>query len=173
MLIMAALIRLESSGPALFRQTRWGRNNEPFTLYKFRSMWVDALGAEGSWQASRGDTRVTRLGRILRRSSLDELPQLFNVIGGTMSLVGPRPHPVDLNLRFMGTVNRYLVRHRVLPGITGLAQVNGYRGQTHSHMSMQRRIDDDLNYVSKRSFGMDLWILARTIRAVLSRKNAY
>jgi exopolysaccharide biosynthesis polyprenyl glycosylphosphotransferase len=173
MLVIAALVRLESPGPALFRQTRWGLNNQPFTLYKFRSMWVDAPGTDGSVQASRGDGRVTRLGAILRRSSLDELPQLFNVIGGTMSLVGPRPHPADLNHRFMSTVNRYLVRHRVLPGMTGLAQVNGYRGETHSHTYMQRRIDYDLKYVRDHNFGMDLWILVRTIWAVLSRKNAY
>ena len=136
-------------------------------------MWVDAPDAEGSVQASLDDPRVTRLGAILRRTSLDELPQLLNVIEGTMSLVGPRPHPVGLNQRFMGSVDHYLARHRALPGITGLAQVNGCRGETRSHGSMQRRIDYDLEYIRTRSFALDLWILARTVRAVLARTNAY
>jgi exopolysaccharide biosynthesis polyprenyl glycosylphosphotransferase len=173
LLPIAVLIRLESPGSVLFRQTRWGRNNETFTIYKFRSMWADAPGADGSQQATPGDRRITRLGAFLRRTSLDELPQLLNVIEGTMSLVGPRPHPVELNRRFIGVVDRYLVRHRVLPGITGLAQVNGCRGETKSTAAMQQRIRYDLEYVRSHCFSLDLWILARTIGVVLRRVNAY
>jgi exopolysaccharide biosynthesis polyprenyl glycosylphosphotransferase len=173
LLIIAALIRLDSPGPALFRQARWGWNNEPFTVFKFRTMWSDAPGADGSVQATRGDTRITRIGSFLRSTSLDELPQLLNVLNGTMSLVGPRPHPVELNLRYLGVIERYAVRHRVVPGITGLAQVNGHRGETRSPSAMQRRVDFDLEYIRTRSLGADIWIIFRTVASVIRGVNAY
>jgi putative colanic acid biosynthesis UDP-glucose lipid carrier transferase len=173
LLLIAALIRLDSPGPALFRQSRWGWNNEPFTVFKFRTMWSDATGADGSVQATRGDKRITRIGALLRTTSLDELPQLLNVLNGTMSLVGPRPHPVELNLRYLGVIERYAVRHRVVPGITGLAQVNGHRGETRSPSAMQRRVDFDLEYIRTRSLGTDIWIILRTFTSVIRRVNAY
>jgi exopolysaccharide biosynthesis polyprenyl glycosylphosphotransferase len=173
LLMIAALIRLDSPGPALFRQARWGWNNEPFTVFKFRTMWYDAAGADGSVQATRGDKRITRIGSFLRSTSLDELPQLLNVLNGTMSLVGPRPHPVELNLRYLGVIARYAVRHRVVPGITGLAQINGHRGETRSASAMQRRVDYDLEYIRTRSLGSDIWIILRTIASVIRGVNAY
>jgi exopolysaccharide biosynthesis polyprenyl glycosylphosphotransferase len=173
LLILAVLVRRSSPGPALFRQTRWGWNNEPFTVYKFRTMWADAAASDGSVQATRGDARITPIGRFLRSTSLDELPQLFNVLNGTMSLVGPRPHPVELNLRYLGVIARYAGRHRVLPGITGLAQVNGLRGETRNASSMQRRVDFDLEYIRTRSLAADVWILLRTVSSVARGINAY
>jgi len=172
-LVVATLIRLSSPGPALFRQTRWGWNNEPFTVFKFRTMWADAPAVDGSVQATRGDKRVTPIGAFLRSTSLDELPQLLNVLNGTMSLVGPRPHPVELNLRCLGVIDRYAGRHRVMPGITGLAQINGYRGETRSSALMQKRVDFDLEYIRTRSLGTDIWILIRTVGSVVRRVNAY
>jgi putative colanic acid biosynthesis UDP-glucose lipid carrier transferase len=173
LLIIAALIRLDSPGPALFRQARWGWNNEPFTVFKFRTMWSGAPGADGSVQATRGDRRITRFGAFLRSTSLDELPQLLNILNGTMSLVGPRPHPVELNLRYLGVIERYAVRHRVVPGITGLAQIHGHRGETPSPSAMQRRVDYDLEYIRTRSLGADLLIILRTVASVIRGVNAY
>ena len=173
LLLVAALIRLESPGPVLFRQTRWGWNNQPFTVYKFRTMWADATATDGSVQASRGDTRITRLGRLLRKLSVDELPQLLNVLNGTMSLVGPRPHPAELNRRFLPLIERYPARHRVRPGITGWAQVNGLRGETRTVSAMQRRIDLDLEYIRNWSFTFDLWIMLRTLASVLKTRDVY
>ncbi len=173
LLLVAALIRLDSPGPALFRQARWGWNNEPFTLLKFRTMWAGAPGADGSVQATRGDLRVTPIGRILRATSLDELPQLLNVLNGTMSLVGPRPHPVELNLRCLGVIDRYAARHRVVPGITGLAQIKGLRGETPTTSLMQQRVDYDIEYIRTRSLAADVAILFKTPGSVLRGVNAY
>jgi putative colanic acid biosynthesis UDP-glucose lipid carrier transferase len=172
-LTIALLIRMGSPGPALFRQSRWGWNNEPFTVYKFRTMWTNAAAADGSVQATRGDKRITPLGAFLRSTSLDELPQLLNVLNGSMSLVGPRPHPVELNLRYLGVIDRYAGRHRVVPGITGLAQINGFRGETRSPSAMQKRVEFDLEYIRTRSLGTDILILIRTVGSVIRGVNAY
>jgi exopolysaccharide biosynthesis polyprenyl glycosylphosphotransferase len=173
MLFIAALIRRESAGPALFRQDRWGWNNQPFTVFKFRTMWSNASASDGSVQATRGDKRITPIGAFLRKSSLDELPQLLNVLNGTMSLVGPRPHPVELNLRYLGVIDRYAGRHRVLPGITGLAQVNGFRGETSSPSLMQKRVEFDLEYIRTHSLWTDILILLKTVSSVVRGANAY
>ncbi len=173
MVLIAIIIRLESPGPAFFRQTRWGWNNEPFTVIKFRTMWSNAHNTDGSVQAVRGDSRITRFGAFLRKSSLDEVPQLLNVLGGSMSLVGPRPHPAELNRRFASVIDRYLARHRVRPGITGWAQVNGFRGETRTDAQMQRRVELDLEYIRIRSLSFDIWILIRTVASVLRGSNAY
>jgi len=173
LLIIAGLISWDSPGPILFRQTRRGWNKRVFAIYKFRTMWRDSSNIDGSVQALRADPRVTRVGALLRRSSLDELPQLLNVIEGTMSLVGPCPHPVELDRRFVDVVHGYSARHRVLPGITGLAQVSGHRGATPSNEAMQRRINYDLEYIRKRGLAMDVRILAHTVYAVIWGRNAY
>ena len=173
MLLITVLIRHGSPGPALFRQTRWGLNNAPFTVFKFRTMWSDTVATDGSVQATRGDRRITPIGCFLRRSSLDELPQLLNVLNGSMSLVGPRPHPVELNQRYLGVIERYAGRHRIMPGITGLAQVKGFRGETACPSAMQRRIELDLEYIRTRSLGRDMWILIKTVVSVVRGDNAY
>jgi exopolysaccharide biosynthesis polyprenyl glycosylphosphotransferase len=170
LILIAIAIRLESAGPAIFRQLRSGWNHETFVVYKFRTMWVSA---DTNRQATRNDRRVTRVGSFLRRTSLDEVPQLLNVLGGSMSLVGPRPHPVDLNEHFRHLIDRYCVRHRVVPGLTGWAQVNGCRGATETRKAMEDRIRLDLEYIQKRSFFFDIWIILRTVTAVIGGKNAY
>ncbi len=172
MLTIGALVRLDSPGPALFRQTRLGRGNEPFTVFKFRTMRADAPATDGSVQATRGDARVTRIGALLRKTSIDELPQLLNVLNGSMSLVGPRPHPTELNKKFMPLIESYAARHRIAPGITGWAQVNGFRGETRTVEQMQRRVELDLEYIRNRSVAFDLWILLRTVVSVFAHRNA-
>jgi Undecaprenyl-phosphate glucose phosphotransferase len=173
MALIAIAIKLESAGPALFCQTRFGFNNNPICVYKFRTMVVDAGRDAAAPQATRGDARVTRIGRILRRTSLDELPQLFNVLLGDMALVGPRPHPVALNVRFAARVDDYLARHRVKPGITGWAQVNGLRGETETEEKMRARVAYDLEYINNWTLLFDLRILARTVFVGFLHKNAY
>jgi putative colanic acid biosynthesis UDP-glucose lipid carrier transferase len=172
LLTVGALVRLDSPGPALFRQSRLGRDNQPFTVLKFRTMRVDAHASDGSVQATRGDPRVTRVGAFLRKTSIDELPQLLNVLNGSMSLVGPRPHPTELNKKFMLLIDSYSARHRIAPGITGWAQVNGFRGETRTIEQMQRRVELDLEYIRDRSVAFDLWILIRTVVSVFAHRNA-
>ena len=172
LLIIAALIRAESKGPALFRQLRLGCDNLPFTVLKFRTMRQNNA-TDGSIQAVRGDTRVTPLGAILRKTSIDELPQLLNVLNGSMSLVGPRPHPITLNSRFEPMISSYAARHSVLPGITGWAQINGARGETPTVEAMQRRIALDLEYIRRQSILLDVWILLRTVSSVMKASNVY
>jgi putative colanic acid biosynthesis UDP-glucose lipid carrier transferase len=172
MLLIAIAIKLDSPGPVLFRQQRYGYDNQPFTCLKFRSMV--ARPAEGEVrQATRDDPRVTRVGRQLRRSSLDELPQLFNVLGGSMSLVGPRPHAVSHHHYYARLVDDYRCRHRMKPGLTGWAQVNGYRGETNTVEMMRKRVVHDLWYIDHWSLWLDLVILARTPRACIKGTNAY
>jgi Undecaprenyl-phosphate glucose phosphotransferase len=171
--LIAVLVKLDSPGPVMFRQQRFGFSKKPFTLYKFRSMRSDASDDPSVLQARRNDPRVTRVGRFLRRSSLDELPQVFNVLKGDMSLVGPRPHPTPLDDKFAAVIDRYLARHHVRPGITGWAQVNGLRGETDTLDKMERRIQHDLHYIDHWSPFFDLQILCKTIVVVLSRRNAY
>jgi Undecaprenyl-phosphate glucose phosphotransferase len=175
--IIALAIRLDGAGPIIFKQRRHTVNNREFDIYKFRTMRWNPLGAtETLKQTSRTDDRITRVGRFLRSSSLDELPQLFNVLKGDMSLVGPRPHAVNmrtedqLGSEITGT---YAHRHRVKPGITGWSQVNGARGATDTAAQLRRRVELDLHYIENWSFLLDLKILARTPREVLKRTNAY
>jgi putative colanic acid biosysnthesis UDP-glucose lipid carrier transferase len=172
MVVIAVLIKLTSPGPVFFRQRRYGLDGREIRVWKFRTMSVCEDGPQVV-QAKRNDPRVTRLGSILRRNSLDELPQLFNVLEGSMSLVGPRPHPNALNDEFRTQIGGYMLRHKVKPGITGLAQVNGWRGETDSSEKMRKRIEFDHRYIREWSLWMDIQILLQTVVVVLSRKNAY
>jgi putative colanic acid biosynthesis UDP-glucose lipid carrier transferase len=171
MLVIAAAIRIESKGPALFRQRRHGYNHDVIDVYKFRTMHVTENG-ERIVQARRNDPRVTRLGRFLRRTSLDELPQLFNVLRGEMSLVGPRPHAVAHNQYYGDLLERYANRHCVKPGMTGWAQVNGFRGPTEEPEKMRKRVEHDLYYIENWSIGLDLKILALTPFVGFVNRNA-
>lgn len=178
LLLIGIAIRLESRGPALFRQKRYGFNNEEFTVYKFRSMRMEAAEPSDTpgatvTQARRGDPRVTRLGRFLRKTSLDELPQLINVLRGEMSLVGPRPHAVAHNEQFGALIDEYFARHRVKPGITGWAQINGLRGETDTPEKMRRRVEYDLHYIDNWSILFDIRILFLTLFVGFINKNAY
>ena len=175
LLVIALGIRMTGPGPILFRQLRYGFNNNEFTVFKFRTMRTEA-SAESSdqvIQASRDDPRVTSFGRFLRRTSLDELPQLFNVMRGEMSLVGPRPHAVAHNVEYAEIVDRYLVRHKVKPGITGWAQVNGFRGETSTPSMMRQRVQYDLQYIENWSLLFDLKILTLTLFTGFVHENAY
>jgi Undecaprenyl-phosphate glucose phosphotransferase len=175
MLAIAAAIKLDSPGPALFRQKRLGANNLPFDLLKFRSMYVEQTDPLGHQLTRAGDPRITRVGRFLRMTSLDELPQLINVLKGEMSLVGPRPHALAASaagVAYARAITDYPIRHRVKPGITGWAQVNGWRGETKTIEQIRRRVEHDLYYVENWSLSFDLLILGRTVFAVLSRANA-
>lgn len=171
MLIIAALIKADSSGPVLFRQTRYGRNRRPFVILKFRTMYAHPW-SEGR-QATRGDRRVTRVGRVLRRSSLDELPQIFNVLSGEMSLVGPRPHALWHDDVFCDLIEGYRDRYLVKPGVTGLAQITGCRGETPTKSEMLRRVEKDREYVENQSFALDLKILLLTVPALFRLDDAY
>jgi Undecaprenyl-phosphate glucose phosphotransferase len=170
--IVSLAIKLDSRGPVLFRQTRHGYNNEPIRVLKFRSMTVMEDG-DNFKPVIRHDPRVTRLGRILRRTNIDELPQLFNVLVGDMSLVGPRPHATAQNDLFVELISSFSRRHNVKPGITGWAQVNGYRGDTDTLEKMQRRVEHDLYYIDNWSFLFDLRILVLTLFSREVYVNAY
>jgi Undecaprenyl-phosphate glucose phosphotransferase len=172
MLLSAAAIKLDSAGPVLFRQRRNGFNTQQFVIFKFRTMSVMEDGFDVQ-QARRIDPRVTPIGRILRKTSIDELPQLFNVLLGDMSLVGPRPHALAHDNHFGNLLSDYAFRHHVKPGITGWAQVNGYRGETARVEQMQGRVDCDLWYINNWSLALDFKILALTCFELLRRRNAY
>ena len=175
MAVIALLIRLDSPGPVLFRQRRTGFNNRDFQILKFRSMHHHLADHDAQLQVTHRDPRVTRIGAWLRRSSLDELPQIFNVLCGDMSIVGPRPHAPGTQAGgrlFDQIVAHYAARHRVRPGVTGLAQVRGLRGPTETEDKLIRRIDSDLEYIENWSVWLDLLVLARTAFAVLRMKNA-
>jgi Undecaprenyl-phosphate glucose phosphotransferase len=169
--LVAAVIRLESKGPAIFRQGRHGFNNEVIRVFKFRTMRVVEDG-EQFRQATKNDTRITAFGRVLRKTNLDELPQLVNVFLGQMSLVGPRPHPVALNMQFEDQLVPLFRRHNVKPGITGWAQVNGYRGETDTLEKMQMRLRHDLYYIDHWSFLLDLQIILMTLISKKAYSNA-
>ena len=169
--LLSIAVALESSGPVLFCQKRTGLNGKTFPIFKFRSMHVMEDGADVR-QATRGDARITRVGRIIRKLSLDELPQLFNVLAGDMSLVGPRPHAVAHDIEYGAAISNYAVRFQVKPGITGWAQVNGARGVTPTTDIMQDRVNLDAWYVEHAGLALDLMILARTPLAVLRTRNA-
>jgi putative colanic acid biosynthesis UDP-glucose lipid carrier transferase len=172
MLLIAILVRLDSPGPIFFKQRRYGLDGEEIVVYKFRSMVVTEDSSE-IVQAQKNDARVTRLGAFLRRSSLDELPQFVNVLQGRMSVVGPRPHAVAHNELYRKLIKGYMVRHKVRPGITGWAQVNGQRGETDTLDKMQARIDFDLDYLRNWSLQLDLYVILKTIRLVFKDSAAY
>jgi putative colanic acid biosynthesis UDP-glucose lipid carrier transferase len=172
MLAIAIAVKLESPGPALFKQRRYGLDGREIVVYKFRSMRVTEDGGVIR-QATRDDPRVTPFGAFLRASSLDELPQFINVLQGRMSVVGPRPHAVAHNETYRKLIRGYMIRHKVKPGITGLAQVNGMRGETSSLDKMQMRIEYDLAYLRRWSLVLDLQIVLKTVFVVLRRQNAY
>ena len=172
-LIVYLAVWLELPGPVLFKQTRYGFNNKQFVIYKFRSMRHEDETAAHTVQATRDDARVTRVGRFIRRTSLDELPQLLNVLNGTMSLVGPRPHAVDHNEEYSKHIRGYFARHNMKPGITGLAQVNGLRGETETIQKMKERVRHDIHYTEHWSLWLDLRILLKTAYIIWTGKNAY
>jgi lipopolysaccharide/colanic/teichoic acid biosynthesis glycosyltransferase len=177
MAIIAIAIKLDSRGPILFKQKRYGFNNDLIEVYKFRSMYADTADMTADRLVSKDDPRVTRVGRIIRKASLDELPQLFNVVlKGNLSLVGPRPHAVNAKAEarlYDEAVDGYFARHRVKPGITGWAQINGWRGETDTHEKIQKRVEHDLYYIENWSVLFDLFILAQTPVALFKTENAY
>jgi putative colanic acid biosynthesis UDP-glucose lipid carrier transferase len=171
-LCIALAVKLTSPGPAIFKQRRYGLNGEEIIVYKFRSMTATDDGKKID-QAQKNDPRITKIGGFLRRTSLDELPQFINVLQGRMSVVGPRPHAVAHNELYRKLIKGYMLRHKVKPGITGWAQVNGLRGETEVLEKMQSRIEYDLDYLQNWSIWFDTWIIVRTIWVVLRRDNAY
>lgn len=176
MALLALAVRLDSPGPAFYRQFRQGFSKQPIAVLKFRTMHADRCDAADAavvHQATRDDPRVTRVGRVLRRTSLDELPQLINVLRGEMSLVGPRPHALAHDRHYADLIDDYLGRHRVKPGITGWAQVNGYRGETRTVEDMRKRIELDLEYIDRWSILLDVRILWRTLFMSFGSRNAY
>jgi Undecaprenyl-phosphate glucose phosphotransferase len=176
LLAVAIAIRIDSPGAVLFRQRRRGMNNEPFDMLKFRSMYTHQEDQNADRLVTRGDSRVTRVGAFIRRTSIDELPQLFNVLLGHMSLVGPRPHAYGAKAAdrlYEEVVRRYPARHRVPPGITGLAQVRGFRGNTGREEDIINRVESDLEYIDRWTLGLDILILARTAVTVLFHRGAY
>ncbi len=177
MAIIALAIKLDSRGPVLFKQKRYGFNNNLIEVYKFRSMYVDQSDATATKLVTRDDPRVTRVGRFIRKASLDELPQLFNVVfKGNLSLVGPRPHAVNAKAEarlYDEAVDGYFARHRVKPGVTGWAQINGWRGETDTHEKIQKRVEYDLYYIENWSVLFDIYIVLRTPFALLKSENAY
>jgi len=176
LLVCAVAIRLETPGPIIFHQRRFGLNGTVFNIYKFRTMHANQCDASGAVRTIRNDNRVTRVGRFLRASSLDELPQLFNVLQGEMSLVGPRPHAIGMRVKdrlYHEAVDNYAERHRVRPGITGLAQVNGLRGEIDTLKRARQRLDYDLHYIDNWSFALDFRILMQTVCLILRDTNAF
>jgi putative colanic acid biosynthesis UDP-glucose lipid carrier transferase len=173
LIVVAIAIKLDTPGPVFFKQRRLGFNNREFEIYKFRSMRHRAQPEARTPQASRNDPRITRVGRIIRKTSIDELPQLFNVLNGTMSLVGPRPHALDHNEEYSRQIRGYFARHKVKPGITGWAQVNGLRGETETLDKMEARIRHDVYYAENWSLFFDIRILIQTVLVVLFQRSAY
>ncbi len=176
MAAVALAVRLDSRGPVFFKQKRYGFNNELIEVWKFRSMYADMADANAAKLASRDDARITRVGRIIRKTSLDELPQLINVVLGTLSLVGPRPHATQAKAEselYEHAVHHYFARHNVKPGITGWAQINGWRGETDTRDKLERRIEHDMHYIENWSLLLDVYILAATPFALLNTRNAY
>ena len=172
MLLLAIIIKLDSRGPALFKQRRYGLSGEEFSIWKFRSMTTQDNGEVIS-QATKDDARVTRIGNFIRKTSLDELPQFLNVLQGTMSIVGPRPHAIAHNEHYRHEINDYMLRHIVKPGITGWAQVNGWRGETDTPEKMEKRIEFDLHYIRNWSMLFDIKIIFLTIFKGFINRNAY
>lgn len=170
--LVALIIRMESKGPAFFKQLRTGKNNQPFYCFKFRSMHLN--DEANNKQASKGDARITRVGAFIRKTNIDELPQFINVLRGEMSIVGPRPHMLKHTEEYSQVVNRFMDRHTVTPGITGLAQVRGFRGETKETIAMAKRVKIDIWYIKNWSFVLDLKIVVMTvIQAVKGHDNAF
>jgi exopolysaccharide biosynthesis polyprenyl glycosylphosphotransferase len=169
MLFVAVAIKLTSPGPIIFCQERVGLHNKPFKMYKFRSMTVQDPGKEKSRWTTPGDSRVTAIGKLIRKTSIDETPQFFNILKGDMSLVGPRPERPFFVEKFKEEIPRYMIKHQVRPGLTGWAQVNGYRGDT----SIIKRIEHDLYYIENWSMGFDFKIMFLTVFKGFINKNAY
>ena len=170
LIVVAIAIKIDSPGPVLFAQTRLGRGNKPFRILKFRSMRTDSADAQGNQSTTRDDTRITRVGRIIRMTSLDELPQLINVLLGSMSIVGPRPHALGSlagDKLFWEVSQRYWLRHALKPGITGLAQVRGFRGATHLQSDLEDRLQSDLEYIQGWRLWRDITIIANTLRVII------
>ncbi|QGZ41777.1 putative colanic acid biosynthesis UDP-glucose lipid carrier transferase [Pseudoduganella flava] len=172
MLAIAVAVKLSSPGPVIFRQRRYGLYGEQIFVYKFRSMTVTEDGSNVV-QAKKNDQRITKVGAFLRKTSLDELPQFLNVLQGRMSIVGPRPHAVAHNEQYRKLIKGYMLRHKAKPGITGWAQVNGFRGETETLDKMEARIRYDLDYLRNWSLWLDLWIIVKTVKVVLARENAH
>jgi polysaccharide biosynthesis protein PslA len=175
MVLVAIAVKLESKGPVFFRQTRHGFNNRPFKCWKFRSMRTDMTDHKAAQQVQKNDPRVTRVGRFIRKTSLDELPQLFNVLMGDMSLVGPRPHAIGMktgNVESERLVADYAHRHRIKPGMTGWAAINGSRGPVDTPEEVEARIRYDVDYITNANFWLDLWIMLVTVPALLGDKSA-
>lgn len=172
MAVVAAGVKLTSKGPVLFKQRRYGEDGREFHVLKFRTMTV-AEDDGNVRQATKNDSRITRFGAFLRRTSLDELPQFINVLRGEMSVVGPRPHAIAHNEQYKKLVRRYMVRHKVKPGITGWAQVNGWRGETDTLDKMLKRVEHDLFYIQHWSLFLDIEIIFRTVFGSAVRQNAY
>jgi putative colanic acid biosynthesis UDP-glucose lipid carrier transferase len=172
LLLISLGVKLDSPGPVIFKQRRYGLDGEEIVVYKFRSMTVSENG-DSVVQATRNDPRITPLGAFLRKTSLDELPQFINVLQGRMSIVGPRPHAVAHNEVYRKQIKGYMIRHKVKPGITGWAQVNGYRGETEVLEKMEARIDFDLDYLRNWSLPFDFYIILKTISVVIQDRNAY
>ena len=176
LLLVICAIKIDSPGPVFFRQRRYGFNNQLIEIFKFRSMYADQADHDAEKITVRGDPRVTRVGAILRRFSIDEIPQIFNVLAGEMSIVGPRPHALKAKaggVLYEDVVDRYAVRHKVKPGLTGWAQVNGWRGDTHDEAALIGRIEHDLYYIDNWSVAFDLSIILRTVAVVLRGENSY
>ena len=174
---IALAIRLDSRGPILFKQKRYGFNNDLIEVYKFRSLYADSADPGAERLVTRDDPRVTRVGRIIRKASLDELPQLFNVVlKGNLSLVGPRPHAINAKAEarlYDEAVDGYFARHRVKPGLTGWAQINGWRGETDTHEKIKKRVEHDLYYIENWSLLFDFIIVAHTPFALIKSENAF
>jgi Undecaprenyl-phosphate glucose phosphotransferase len=176
MLAVAIAVKLESRGPVIFRQRRYGFNNELIEVFKFRSMYTELSDATASRLVTRNDPRVTKVGRFIRRTSLDELPQLFNVLSGQLSIVGPRPHATQAKAAdalYEQVADGYFARHKVKPGITGWAQINGWRGETDTREKLEQRVKHDLEYIDNWSLWLDIYIVLKTPFALLKSENAY
>ena len=170
--VIALIIKIESTGPAFFKQLRTGKDNAPFYCFKFRSMHMNEEANHR--QASKGDARITRVGAFIRKTNIDELPQFINVLRGEMSIVGPRPHMLKHTEEYSQVVDDFMQRHTVTPGITGLAQVRGFRGETKEVIAMAKRVKMDIWYIKNRSFLLDLKIVAMTvIQAMKGNENAF
>jgi exopolysaccharide biosynthesis polyprenyl glycosylphosphotransferase len=175
LLAVAVAVKLDSPGPVLFRQRRHGFNNEIITVWKFRSMRHETADATAARQVTAEDDRITRVGRFIRRTSLDELPQLFNVLRGEMSIVGPRPHAIGMmtgRAEASRLVAEYAWRHRIKPGITGWAQINGSRGPVHTAAEVRQRVALDIEYIERQSLRLDLWIILMTLPCLLGDRSA-
>ena len=171
LLIISLCVKLTSHGPVIFKQTRYGMDGKPIKVWKFRTMVV--MENDNVTQATKNDVRVTKVGRFLRRTSLDELPQFFNVLFGGMSIVGPRPHAVIHNEQYRSLIEGYMLRHKVKPGITGWAQINGWRGETDTLEKMEKRVEYDLEYIRECSIWLDIRIIFLTIFKGFIGKTAY